>query len=277
MRYVLRWFVVVAGFLGALLPAEARADRSLARPAKQEARERLTMGNRLYNAEKWDDAIREYKAGAQVEDAPVFDYNIAQCLRRSGAYQEAMLHYARFLDRGQPTGEVLGAVQAFISEMRAQLGNRAKAMPPTEPVKATDATAQVPTPRDAAQHRVDAVPTAPGTTQVSARDERRDSSNWLGWTTTGLGVGAIGVSGYLLLRAASLNDQSDAEKNVQTRSELRDGARTRNLIGAVTAAGGLALTVTGVILLATHGHDGARPDAVSLGITPHGVLVLGRF
>jgi tetratricopeptide (TPR) repeat protein len=280
MRATLRWLLVLGCFLGVFAPADGWADRSLARPTKQEAREHMVQGNRFYNRARWEDAIREYKAGAQVEDVPAFDYNIAQTLRMRGDYQDSLLYYERFLDRGQPTGEVLEAVHGFIAEMRAQLANRARSMPPTEPAKSPDETPPVHTSRGGAEPQPDSLSAVPRAVHSPpSTEERRESTSWLGWTTAGVGLAAIGVSGYLLLRGANLNDESDGEADARKRAVLREDAKTHTLVGAVTGIGGLALTLTGVVLLATHGHDRARRDtpAVSLGFTPHGVLVLGRF
>src|SRR5688500_8879804 len=133
MRATLRRFLIVTTcFLGMVTSTEAWADHSLERPAKREARQHLDQGNRLYKSGQWEDAIREYEAGAKIEAKPVFDYNLGQCARKRGDYQAALLYYDRFLAKGQPDGEVLAAVQAFMAEMRAQLANRAQSMPPSE-------------------------------------------------------------------------------------------------------------------------------------------------
>ncbi len=267
----MRWLLILGFLLSVFRPAAAWAEHALARPTKPEAREHLTQGNLFYNRAKWDAAVREYKAGAQLEDLPVFDYNIAQTLRLSGEYQDSLRFYERFLDRGQPTGEVLQAVQGFIAEMRAQLANRARAASAAEPSPPPATTSPPPTARSATE-----VPTEPSNRAAPAAD--RQASRWLGWVTAGTGVAAIGVSAYLLLHASSLSDSANSEPVADKRNELRDSAKTDNVIGAITGAGGLALVVTGVFLLARHGHD-QSPDttAVNLGIAPHGVFVFGRF
>jgi tetratricopeptide (TPR) repeat protein len=277
MRTMVQSLLILGCILAVFSPDDARAERALSRPTKQEARAHLAQGNRFYTRARWDDALREYKAGAEVEDLPVFDYNVAQALRMRGDYQESLLYYERFLDRGQPTGEVLEAVYAFIVEMRAHLANRARSMPPTEPAKVHDETPAVTPARGRNDEGSDS--TAPNDARLSASTSSRlESSNWLGWTTTGVGAATIGVSGYLLFSAASLYDDSDAEPDKRKRDELRDGGRTRNLLGAVTGVSGLALTVTGAVLLLTHGNDSTqRAPAVSLGFTSRGFVVSGRF
>jgi hypothetical protein len=197
----------------------------------------------------------------------------------SGAYEDSLLHYERFLDRGQPDGEVLSAVQHFIAEMRAQLANRARTMPPTEPANPPAPAVSIPTSRDATDRHEASGATPGNASPAAATSDRGEPTRWLAWTTTSVGVAAIGVSGYLLVRASSINADSDNEPDRNKRADLRDGARTRSLIGAVTGVSGLALTTIGIVLLMTHSDEGVRHDTsrVSVGITLRGVLVSGRF
>jgi hypothetical protein len=278
MRGMLRRLVILSiCFLGAVASTQAWADPSLERPAKREAREHLDQGNRLYKSGQWADAIREYEAGAKIEAKPVFDYNLGQCARKRGDYQAALLYYDRFLAKGQPDGEVLAAVQAFMAEMRAQLANRAQSMPPSDPEpRSTERPAPI-TPARAVSVPL-ASPAAAGV--VSQTVKHDEPSNWLGWTTIGMGVAAIGVSGYLFLRASSMSDAANSEPDTRARDELRDGATTRGVAGAVTGIAGIALTATGIVLIATQSHGQSRSASVgisSVGVSTHGVVVFGRF
>lgn len=101
----------VAAFLWLLFIAGAARADPFAKPASPEAREHLIRGNRLYGVRSFEEAITEYKAGALVEPAPVFDYNLGQCFRQLGRYQEALWYYQQFLSSGNPEGEVLGAIR----------------------------------------------------------------------------------------------------------------------------------------------------------------------
>lgn len=82
--------VAVAALLGLVLIVGAARAAPLARPASPEAQEHLDRGNRLYGTRPFEEAIAEYKAGALIEPAPVFDYNLGQCFRQLGRYQEAI-------------------------------------------------------------------------------------------------------------------------------------------------------------------------------------------
>lgn len=279
MRLILRCLVVTACFLGVMGESSANTGNPLAKPTDRTAREHLVRGNRLYNTRAFDEAIVEYKAGALAEPAPVFDYNLGQAYRQLGKYQDALWHYDRFLKYGQPTGELLDAVNGFMVEMRAQLANRAPAMPPTGPAASIDGsstparagapsmvTPRAATERDEPLGRLD-------------RTNAADSPYWFGWSTLGAGVVAVGASGLLFLRASNLDDQANAEPDMRERNALRDQARTRNLIGAVVGIGGAVLTATGVVMLVTHSRDRGRSGtaSVDIGLSGHGVVVFGRF
>lgn len=279
MRTILRPFLIVVWILVWLTPVTAWADHSLDRPRKREALVHLDRGNQLYAQARWQEAISEYEAGATIEHVPVFEYNLGQCHRKRGDYQTALLHYDRFVTDGQPEGEVLAAVQAFMSEMRAQLANRAMTMPPNDPEPSKPSNTRDEAPQIRAGRTVNEPAPKLGATDTTIRADQPEPTNWLGWTTLGVGVGALGASGYLFLRAASMTDASNSEPDTRARAELRDGARTRNIIGVVTGVAGVALATTGVVLLATHSRRHTRPDTVSFRVelSRQGVTLFGRF
>ncbi len=131
-----RGFALASLFIVWLISALAttvRAD-ALAKPTNVVAREHLATGNRYYRLREFEKAVEEYKAGAIREDAPVFYYNLGQCYRQLGRYEDAIWHYERFLDRGKPTGEVEAAVKKFIAQMKAEREKAAMKQPPVEPV-----------------------------------------------------------------------------------------------------------------------------------------------
>jgi len=121
----------VVGMISALANT-AHAD-ALARPTNPVAHEHVKTGNRYYRVREFEKAIEEYKAGAVREDAPVFYYNLGQCYRNLGRYEEAIWQYERFLDRGKPTGKLEASVKKFIAQMNDELEKKAMKQPPAEP------------------------------------------------------------------------------------------------------------------------------------------------
>jgi tetratricopeptide (TPR) repeat protein len=125
--------------LGFVLATTAHAD-PLAKPTNVVARDYLTTGNRFYRLREFEKAIEEYKAGAVREDSPIFYYNLGQCYRQLGRYEDAIWHYERFLERGKPTGEVEASVRDFIVQMRGELEKKAMKQPPIERERPVDRT-----------------------------------------------------------------------------------------------------------------------------------------
>jgi len=127
MRFVLAivWMLVVARV--------AAADPPIRKPALAAALDHLARATKLYNVRSFEEAADEYKAGALIEPAPVFDYNLGQCYRQLGRYKEAIWHYERFLKASPETPERNESVTGFIAQMRAELESRAMTAPPIEP------------------------------------------------------------------------------------------------------------------------------------------------
>lgn len=132
MRCVARAVTVVVVVLGGLCTVGPAHADALSKPTSREARNHLALGNRLYGIRSFEEAAGEYKAGALVEPAPVFDYNLGQCYRQLAKYQEALWHYERFRTRGSPQGELLDSVNHFITQMSAELDKK-KAETRTQP------------------------------------------------------------------------------------------------------------------------------------------------
>jgi hypothetical protein len=248
------------------------AGNPLARPANREACQHLDRGNNLYHTRDFEEAIVEYKAGALIQPAPVFDFNLAQAYRQLGKYKEAIWHYERFMSHGHPEGDLLDTVNELLKEMRAELANRAQTMPPHDAAPpSNDGTTASPTVRaspatEPRQLGVSSEATAPGI-------------DWVGWSLTGTGVAAMGAAGAAFLSASHLRDQANMEPDTVRRNQLHDQARTRSTVGAVIGIGGIGLTAAGVLKLVLHSRETAHSTAASLdiGITSNGAFVVGTF
>jgi tetratricopeptide (TPR) repeat protein len=220
----------------------AHAD-ALAKPTNALAQEHLTTGNRYYRVREFDKAVEEYKAGAIREDAPVFYYNLGQCYRQLGRYEDAIWHYERFLDRGKPTGEIEASVRKFIAQMKGELEKAAMKQPPVEP-------APPPTPNAA----------SPGQASQPPAQQRRGMPRQ---RKLAVGVGAAGAAVVGLgvvfgLRAESLEDDADAICPMSTcdrateAMKLIDRGKTNALyanvalgVGSVAIVGAAVLWITG--------------------------------
>jgi tetratricopeptide (TPR) repeat protein len=244
----------------------AHANDPLAKPTNVEAREHLSKGNKLYSVRSFEEAIVEYKAGALIESTPVWDYNLGQCYRQLGKYQDAIWHYDRFLNRGQPTGELHDAVVGFITQMKSELDQKAKTQEPTEPAPATPPATS---PMTAHQN--------PPSLPLRHVDEAEAwYSDGVGWALAGTGVIGLAASGLLFVDAQGLYDDANANPDSKARTSLRSRGDTRQLLGTAIGIGGAGLVIAGVIKLALHPHS---TTTTSLGLAPTetGLMVFGAF
>jgi tetratricopeptide (TPR) repeat protein len=254
-----------------MLASTVRASDSIKEmPTDPRALEHYTQGNRLYRLRKFDEAIAEYQAGAMIEPAMVFDYNLGQCYRQLGKYVEAIWHYERFLKHGHPNRERQVLVTGFLSQMRAELERKAMTQPPTDiqPDPSPPATRPEPAP----------VLQASQTLSATGRTERWYSDG-VGWGLVGTGLISGGIAGALFLNSSSLRDDANASLNENRRIELRDTAATRERIGIAIGVGGAVLIVGGLIKLAVHPSEQSRASASSweFRASPRGLVVFGRF
>jgi tetratricopeptide (TPR) repeat protein len=246
--FILAWTIV------------AHADPALDKPKDPKALEHLVEGNRQYKVQNFEQALAEYKAGALVEAAPLFDYNLGQCYRMLGRYKEAIWQYERFLRYGHPTDqELVDHVNDWLKQMHAELDRKAMTLTPTDP-------APVPTP----------VPK----TIVLVEPSESWYEDKLGWGLVGAGAIAAGVSAYLLHDASSLNDQANHDPDQMRRHDLQSRAGSRNTAGIIIGVGALGVVATGVVKLAiTKERKPPRTVTTSwvVGVRLDGFVVGGQF
>jgi len=256
----------------AMLAGSAFADPPIRKPKITEALDHLARGNKLYNVRSFEEASVEYKAGALVEPAPIFDYNLGQCYRQLKRYQDAIWHYERFVKSSPNTPEHVASVQKLIADMKAELDSKAMREPPTEP----GPTGEAPVPTVVTKP---ADPPPPANPVVIP--PRSAAEPWyadaLGWGLAGAGAIGVVASAGLLVSASGLDDDADSAPSQQQLNALHDKADTRRLLGTVIGVGGVALLATGVIKLAIHPKAEASTGVTHVGLAPSGFVVFGRF
>lgn len=244
---------------------DAPTTTAIAKPKGAVALDHLAKGNKLYGVRSFEDAIEEYKAGALTEPAAVFDYNLGQCYRQLGKYEDAIWHYRRFIKANPQATANIEAASAFITQMQDELNKKAMSSPPTEAAPTTS----VPTTPDVQLTRVDGVD-----------DARVESAPWyhdrLGVGLAVLGLVGTGIATGLLVNASSLKDEASASTSQRERNELFDKADSRSTIGLGTMIGGGALLVTGVVMLAIPEKRSGGSRA-TVGFHPTGITIQGSF
>lgn len=256
----------------ALATRTAYADPPLQKPRQAAALEHLEQASKLYNVRAFDKAAEEYKAGALIEPAPIFDYNLGQCYRQLHRYQDAIWHYQRFIHESPQTPEHVEAAQKFITEMQAELDQKAMTEPPTESADAASQSKVAPEPKPPTPHAGVVAPLPPPARPEPWYDDA------MGWGLAGAGLVGLGVSGALFISASGLNSDADHATTQTEAKQLRDRADTRSLIGTVVGIGGAALFVGGVVKLAIHpSSEPATSTALNVGFSSNGLVLSGRF
>lgn len=250
-----------------LLASPAAANKNFKNPTNPVAKAHLNKGNRLYKLQDFKQAIKEYKAGALVEDLPIFLYNLGQSYRQMGDYANAIWYYKRYLRQGNPQPALKKWVTDVIEDMEKELQRAARTKPPTGPGPG------------------DAVPptnkSRPNLQPVMGSEEQ--PSPWhadaLGWTLTGAGVVGIGIGIGLFINASDLENADPPDQ--QERQRNLDTAESRRLYGTISTIAGAALVVGGIIRListppAKRAAQSAQRD-VSLVVGRQYVGLAGRF
>lgn len=266
--------IFVALLLVVTVTSVVSADDEIAKPTEPEAKARLAAGAGLYRAREFEKAIEEFKAGVVIEDAPIFHFNLGQAYRQLGRYEDSIWHFERFLRRANPLpAKYKDAVESLVRDMKAELDRKAMTRPPVEPAdgETKDVVKTPPSP----SQPVPPTPIAPPPMAAAAW-----YADGVGWGLAGTGVAAGGVSLFLFVSAGSLDDDANAEPMQTRQDELRNRASSRRLAGTIIGVVGAGALVTGIIKLAitpSRSVGNERSSAVSLGFTPSGIVVMGRF
>lgn len=247
-------------------------DPPIKRPKAPAALEHLAKGTKLYNVRSFEDAAAEFKQGALVEPAPIFDYNLGQCYRQLGQYKDAIWHYERFLKASPETTVRNQHVREFITQMQGELDKKAMTAPPTEAAPVS-ASAEA-TPQDTTGPAA-VVVADPPRNEVPAQRWYTDT---LGWTFAGAGFVGVVVGGGFFLDASRLRDDANRSTSQQERSALQDKADSRTLSGAVIGVAGVGLLGAGIVKLALF-KDASSSTATAwdFAVSRDGVFAVGRF
>lgn len=128
-------FAVVIGLAG-----EATAQ-PVAKDTKLEAKARFMSGQSHYNLNEFPEALSDFKDAYRLFPDPVFLYNVGQCERQLGHFEEAIRFYRNFL-REQPKAPNKQEVLHKIEEMESAIEARPEAAETVPEVPSTDQAAQ---------------------------------------------------------------------------------------------------------------------------------------
>jgi tetratricopeptide (TPR) repeat protein len=124
--------------LAVAIPRPVSADD----PATRAARRHFERGEKLFALGKFDEALEQYQSAFDAKPLPGFLYNIGQCYRNLGDYDQAIFSFKKYLklDPEAPNRE---AVEQLITELEdkksrkegEKFANRSKQKPePDKPI-----------------------------------------------------------------------------------------------------------------------------------------------
>ena len=112
----LAWVLLCLMFVA--LPRVARADD----PATRTARRHFEQGEKLFALGKFDEALDEYQKAFDAKAIPDFLFNIGQCYRNLGDYDQAIFSYKKYL-KLEPDAPNKAAVDKLIDELEEKRAN----------------------------------------------------------------------------------------------------------------------------------------------------------
>jgi hypothetical protein len=263
--------LLLFSMLVSIAGSNAHADEPFTKPASVEARDRLSRGNKLYRVGDFEKAIEEYEAGALVEPVPIFDYNLGQCYRQLGEYEAAKRHYARFLSGARPEGEVLEAVESFITQMDAERERTRALQPVGRPLPAS--TIVVAPPASAAGATTSTVSSVPSSVSVA----EPWYADGIGWGIAGTGVAGMGLAAALFVNSGTVRDDANTTADPMRRHSLLREADTSRRLGTVIGIGAVGVFATGIVKLALHESNADQPTAWNIGVSRGAVTLQTRF
>lgn len=171
-----------------------------AKPADHErerARQLYQTGTTHYNLGEYQQALTAFSDGYRLRPDPAFLFNIAQCHRQLGDYEEAARSYRAYL-REAAEAPNRDEVQKQIAEMDRLAAERAAKAPPTG--------VQPPSEEHVAPAPAEPAPTTAVT--ASAPPPKKRTPKWV-WITVGV-VGAVVVGGAIGLGVGLSSQKSGA-------------------------------------------------------------------
>jgi tetratricopeptide (TPR) repeat protein len=104
--------LVMLSLVAAVAPRTAHADD----PATRAARRHFERGEKLFALGRFDDALDQYQAAFDAKPIPGFLFNIGQCHRNLGDYDQAIFSFKKYL-KLDPDAPNRDAVEKLIDEL----------------------------------------------------------------------------------------------------------------------------------------------------------------
>ena len=244
-------------------PAPSESDKPTAEQVTA-AREHYAKGKAAQDAGEFETAAKEYLAAFAEFPQPLLLYNVAQVKRLSGANDEAIEYYDKYLTL-DPSGPGAANSREILAELRAA---KEQDKPLAEPL--------VPEEDEARSQPIE--PPGPPDIVIPLLEPKRKASSGrtlkiVGLSAAGLGVVAIGAGVLFGLDARSKSDEISSYQGEwdETKNQLfADGESAERLMFISTSVGAAAV-ITGAVLYVLGTRKDARAERLEVGVNDTGL------
>jgi tetratricopeptide (TPR) repeat protein len=254
-------------------------------------------GNEHYNLGEFAPALERYKLAYRVKPLAAFQFNIAQCHRKLGQYQDAIAMYQAYLV-GTPNAQNKATIESLIAEARKLLQDEQQAKAQrdrdklaTERTKAEEArkAQEAQAAAEAEQAKTEQARIA-AERELEAKYDRHPARTWMILTgLVGLGAGGAGV--YFATQTKDLQTKFNdlgcddypmtsltAQENALC-DDYRERGKRDALLTNVLIGGGGAIFLTSLIVMIVDPGNVEKPSAAgaSLSVSPTSFKVVVRW
>jgi tetratricopeptide (TPR) repeat protein len=249
-------------------------------------------GNQHFNLGEMEQALELYKRAYRIKPLPAFQFNIAQCHRKLGHFQEAINMYQAYLVNA-PDAATKQTVESLIAESKTGLAEQTKRNQEKAVLDAKVATERMATEKTKAEEarkakEADAVAQAERLKIEQARmthDERtlnkHPTRKWM-FVTAVLGAGAAATGGYFGVQSAKLQKSYDDlgcgdlvkaplldfDQLATCKRDSSSAHRDQALGYAFLIGGGAALLASALVFAIDPGNVSRETPRVSLHVSP---------
>jgi tetratricopeptide (TPR) repeat protein len=230
------------------------------------AREHYAKGKAAQDAGEFETASEEYLAAYAASPQPLLLYNVAQVKRLSGANDEAIEYYEKYLTL-DPDGPGAANSREIVAELRAA---KEQDKPPIEPLL----------PEEEEARSLPIEPPGPPDIVIPILEPKRKAPSGktlkiMGISTAGLGVVAIGAGVIFGLKARSKSDEVSSYEGRwdETKNQLFDDGESAERLMLISTTVGAAAVITGGVLYYMGARKDARAERLEVGVNDSGVTV----
>jgi tetratricopeptide (TPR) repeat protein len=108
------------------VPAWPAAHAGSTDDTDDEAKRLYALGTQLYDQGHYDEAIVQFKAGAELHPDPAFDFDIARCYQKLGQADDERTYLEKVIKEAPPTFTALGEAKKDLQALGAKAPVAAK-------------------------------------------------------------------------------------------------------------------------------------------------------